>query len=74
MTPKQSIVLQIINSLLNTENEATVNIHSDLGYPNTPESINPAIADFENLKSLGEISNFERISSREFKVYGKTQE
>jgi hypothetical protein len=67
MTPRQQQIMNIIENYVDSEGNVTISIH-ELGFPVTPESINPAIADFIALKELGQLSNFERVSSRKFKL------
>jgi hypothetical protein len=60
--------MNILRANMDADNTCTMSIH-DLGYPLTPNSINPAIADFNELKTLLQLSDFERLSSRVFKFY-----
>lgn len=70
MTPKQNFIYQVLLSLQDSDGTATVNIHTDLRFPMTPDSINPALSDLQVLKTLEKITDFERQSSRVVKVSG----
>lgn len=66
MTQKLEQILNIIDNFTQ-DGICVISIH-DLGYPKTPDSINPALKDLETLQDLEKITSFERVSSRNVKI------
>lgn len=67
MTPRQTRILNTLREIANSDNSITISIH-DLGFPVSPDWINPALQDFAVLKEEGMIGDFERVSSREVHI------
>lgn len=66
MTPKQEQIMSIVQNF-QIDGVCNISIH-DLGYPLTPESINPALRDLKILQDLEQITDFERVGSRKVKI------
>lgn len=67
MTLRQEQIINILKNYIDSEGSATISIH-DLGFPITPDSINPAMAELQALQDDGQITSFERVSSRVVKI------